>query len=197
MRAELPENLRDASDELLARALQEGEERALDELVRRHQGLVFSVAFRMTSNREDALDVTQDAFIKAYRKIGSWKPTGSFQAWLLRLTTNQAIDHLRRSKRYGMRAAGGAVRSDGGVERAAPAVSETDRIAGGVEIEERIQGALKKLSPSQRTVFVLRHYEGMKLAEIAPVLGCSVGSVKVHLFRALRKLREELKDIEV
>ncbi len=197
MRAELPGNIRDASDELLARALQEGEERALDELVRRHQGMVFSVAFRMTFNREDALDVAQDAFIKAYRKIGSWKPTGSFQAWLLRLTTNQAIDHLRRSKRYGMRAAGGAARSESGVERAAPAVAETDRIAGGVEIEERIQRALEKLSPSQRTVFVLRHYEGMKLREIAPVIGCSVGSVKVHLFRALRKLREELKDIDV
>lgn len=195
MRAELPENIRDANDELLARALQEGEERAFDELLRRHQGQVFAVAFRMTFNREDALDVTQDAFIKAYRKIGSWKPTGSFQAWLLRLTTNQAIDHLRRNKRYGMRSAGGAARSETGVERAAPAVAETDRIAGGAEIEERIQSALEKLSPSQRTVFVLRHYEGMKLREIAPVLGCSVGSVKVHLFRALRKLREELKDI--
>ena len=195
MRAELPDNICDASDELLARALQEGEERAFDELLRRHQGQVFAVAFSMTFNREDALDVTQDAFIKAYRKIGSWKPTGSFQAWLLRLTTNQAIDHLRRNKRYGMRSAGGAARSETGVERAAPAVTETDRIAGGAEIEERIQGALEKLSPSQRTVFVLRHYEGMKLREIAPVLGCSVGSVKVHLFRALRKLREELKDI--
>ena len=141
----MPDNICDASDELLARALQEGEERAFDELLRRHQGQVFAVAFSMTFNREDALDVTQDAFIKAYRKIGSWKPTGSFQAWLLRLTTNQAIDHLRRNKRYGMRSAGGAARSETGVERAAPAVAETDRIAGGAEIEERIQGALEKV----------------------------------------------------
>ncbi len=195
--SKLPENIREASDEALALALQGGEERALDELVRRHQQRLYAVAYRLTFNREDALDITQDAFIKAYRKIGSWKPTGSFQAWLLRLTSNQAIDHLRRAKRYGMRSAGDAARLDSHVELAASASAETDRAVGGIEIEERIQEALSKLSPSQRTVFVLRHYEGMKLREIAPVLGCSVGSVKVHLFRAMRKLREELKDFDL
>ncbi len=197
MSAKLPENIDDASDEALALALQGGEERALDELVRRHQQRLYSVAYRMTFNREDALDITQDAFIKAYRKIGSWKPTGSFQAWLLRLTTNQAIDHIRRRKRYGMRSAGEAARVEMDVELAAPAAAETDRAAGVLEIEERIHRALSTLSPSQRTVFVLRHYEGMKLREIAPVLGCSVGSVKVHLFRAMRKLREELRDFDL
>ncbi len=197
MNSERPDSLREASDEALALALQGGEERALDELVRRHQQRLYAVAYRLTFNREDALDITQEAFIKAYRKIGSWKPTGSFQAWLLRLTTNQAIDHLRRAKRYGMRSAGDVTRLESHVELAAPASAETDRAVGGIEIEERIQGALLTLSPSQRTVFVLRHYEGMKLREIAPVLGCSVGSVKVHLFRALRKLREELKDFDL
>ncbi len=193
----LPENIREASDEALALALQGGAERAFDELVRRHQQRLYAVAYRMTFNREDALDITQEAFIKAYRKIESWKPTGSFQSWLLRLTSNEAIDHLRRSKRYGMRSAGGAARVESHPELAAPASAETDRAARGIEIEERIQGALSTLSPSQRTVFVLRHYEGMKLVEIAPVLGCSVGSVKVHLFRAMRKLRKELKDFDV
>ena len=197
MNSELPENIREASDEALALALQGGEERALDELVRRHQQRLYAVAYRMTLNREDALDITQDAFIKAYRKIGSWKPSGSFQAWLLRVTSNQAIDHIRRTRRYGMRSAGDATRVESHAELAASASAETDRVAGGIEIEERIQVALSKLSPSQRTVFVLRHYEGMKLREIAPVLGCSLGSVKVHLFRAMRKLREELKDFDL
>lgn len=197
MSLKLPKDIREASDQALAVALQNGKEQALDEIVRRHQGRVYAVAYRMTSNREDALDVAQESFIKAHRKIDSWKPTGSFESWLLRLTTRQAIDHVRRRKRFGMRSAGGAVRAELDVDPATPAVAATDRKVGSLEIEEEIQRALEKLSPSQRTVFVLRHYEGMKLTEIAPVLGCSVGSVKVHLFRALRKLREELKDLEV
>ena len=191
------ENIGEASDEALALALQGGFEPAFDELVRRHQQRVYAVAYRVTFNREDALDIAQDTFIKAYRKIESWKPTGSFQSWLLRLTSNQAIDHLRRSKRYGMRSAGDAARVESHAELPAPVSAETDRAVRVIEIEERIQAALSVLSPSQRTVFVLRHYEGMKLVEIAPVLGCSVGSVKVHLFRAMRKLREELKDFNI
>lgn len=196
MRAKLPEDLRGASDEALALALQDGDERAFEELIRRHQGRVYAVAYRLTFNREDAMDVAQDAFIKVHRKIGSWKPKGSFLAWLLRLTANQAIDHARRSRRHGMRSAGGAARTDLPARIAAPEVGATDRQAGASEIEERIQAALVTLSPSQRTVFVLRHYEGMKLNEIAPVMKCSVGSVKVHLFRAMKKMRNELKDLD-
>lgn len=192
----MPEETQHISDEELAIALQGGDEGAFEELIRRHQSRVHAVAYRLTFNREDAMDVAQEAFLKAHRKIHSWKPTGSFQAWLMRLTANQAIDHVRRNKRHGMRSAGGAVRTELDANTAAPAVAATDRKVGGIEIEERIQIALEKLSPSQRTVFVLRHYEGMKLAEIAPVLGCTVGSVKVHLFRALRKLRVELQDLE-
>ena len=192
----MAEDLREASDEALALALQGGDERAFEELIRRHQGRVYAVAYRLTFNREDALDVAQESFIKVYRKIGSWRPTGSFLAWLLRLTSNQAIDHARRTRRHGMRSADGALRTELPTEVPAPAVGVTDRQAGASEIDARIRAALETLSPSQRTVFVLRHYEGMKLAEIAPVLRCSVGSVKVHMFRAMKRLRHELRDME-
>ena len=187
--------LAEVTDEELALRLQDGDESAFEELVRRHQGRVYAVAYRMTSNHDDALDVAQEALLKAYRKIGAWKPTGSFVAWLLRLTTNQAIDHTRRRKRHRHERLDEAFQPESGESADGLVSDSTARDVRGGEIDARIQKALGVLSPAQKTVFVLRHYEGLALAEIAPVLGCTVGSVKVHLFRALRKLQAELGDL--
>lgn len=188
-------DLEAADDEALAEALKRGDRQAFDELVRRHQGRVYAIAYRITCNRDDALDVAQEAFIKAFRKIESWQPVGGFLPWLLRLTTNQAIDAVRWRKRRRTEPlesvdAEGQIRQ---AEHAAP--GGTGRDIRAQEIESRVQAALSALSPAQRAVFVMRHYEGLQLADIAVVLGCSVGSVKVHLFRALRKLQKELRDL--
>ena len=182
-------------DNALALAVKAGELSAYDELVRRHQARVFAVAYRFASNREDALDIAQEALFKAYRKIHSWEPRGGFVPWLMRLTTNQAIDHLRRNKRRKTVQLTEECSGDGtGVplERQRP---QPEAAARAGEIDDRVQRALEVLSDAQRQVFVLRHYEGLQLAEIAEALGCSVGSVKVHLFRAVRKLRCELEDL--
>jgi len=191
--SEIPLDDRDSvTDEELARRVQKGDRSAFEVLVRRYERRVYAVAYRFTGRREDARDVAQDAFVKAYRHIAKWRPTGSFQAWLLRLTTNQAIDHTRSQKRH--RRGVSLEVLDGNDEPVAPETAGAD--ARRHEIDARVQEALAVLSPAQRTVFVLRHFEQLSLAEIAPVLGCSVGSVKVHLFRALRKLRDELRDLE-
>lgn len=183
------------SDEELALAFQNGDQAAYDILVRRLQNMVYAVAYRMTGRREDALDIAQESFLKAYRKMGTWKPTGKFSSWMLRLTSNQAIDHLRRAgaRRKREVTVEATQLFDTGIVRSLKDRAESD--ATSHEIEDRVQAAMTVLSPAQRLVFVLRHYEGRPLAEIAPVLGCSVGSVKVHLFRALKKLRIELRDL--
>lgn len=181
-------------DKELALALKGGDDRAFEELVRRYQGRVYAVAYRLTGNREDALDVTQDAFLKAYSKISFWQPVGGFLPWLLRLTRNQAIDALRRRNRRRHEPLDAALRPKTGGASAEPEAMATDAVVRGREIDARVRNALVKLSPSQSAVFVLRHYEGMALAEIAEELGCTVGSVKVHLFRAVKKLRVELAD---
>lgn len=183
------------TDEELALALKNGDEAAFDALVRRHQGRLFAVAYRITGNREDALDVTQEAFLKAYRKIGAWQPSGGFLSWLLRLTSNQSIDHIRRRKRHQHERLDETFRPESGEHPAEVSPEDTARQVRGLEIDARVRKAMEVLSPSQRQVFVLRHYEGMALADIAPVLGCTVGSVKVHLFRALKKLQAELGDL--
>ena len=187
--------LAQAGDTELALALKRGEAAAFEELVRRYQGRVFAVAYRLCGNREDALDVAQEALFKAYSKIDTWQPTGGFVPWLLRLTSNQAIDHLRRRKRQRTERLDEAFIPETEGAAVEPVTFSTETAVRAGEIDARITAALPVLSESQRSVFVLRHYQGLQLNEIAEELGCTVGSVKVHLFRALKKLREQLKDL--
>ncbi len=183
------------SDDELAIALQGGDLLAYDELVRRHQQRVFAVAYRITTNREDARDVAQESLMRAYRRIHQWRPGVGFVPWLMRLTANASIDHLRREKRR-PRTLFATERDPGPrIEQPTPAVESPAARSQAAEIADRVDAALVVLSPSQRAVFAMRHYEGMKLNEIAVAMECSVGSVKVHLFRALRKLQTELKEL--
>lgn len=180
-------------DALLVRRTRDGDDSAYAEIVARHQHRVLRVAYRITGSREEALDVAQEVFLKAYRKLGAWQPRAPLGAWLVRLAVNQAIDHRRRIARH-------ADERTAGLDAAPPAEAARsvsgDAYAVEREVDARVRGALDELSHAQRTAFVLRHYEGMTLAEIAPVLGCSVGSVKVHLFRAVRRLRTLLRDLQ-
>lgn len=180
------------SDASLVERACAGEESAYAELVGRHQRRVYAVAYRVTGSHEDALDVAQEVFVKAHAKLGSWTPRAPFGAWLIRLAVNRAIDHRRQNRRRDARRGEPAAMQ----EATAPRSDAADAGARHNEIDARVRQAMEVLSPAQRTAFLLRHYEGMAMAEIAPVLGCSVGSVKVHLFRAVRRLRAELRDLE-
>ena len=180
-------------DTALVEAVRAGRMDAFDEIVRRYQGRMYAAAYRIVGNREDALDVTQDALVKVYQKLDTWAPTGTFGSWVMRLVTNQAIDRVRQMKRRPQEALDERIDYTG--DGALPAAPPTDAGARATEIEGRVRKALEKLSPMQRMVFELRHFEGLALADIAGQLGCSIGSVKVHLFRALKKLREELRDL--
>ena len=187
--------MKSLDDKALALALQSGDESAFDEIVSRYQGRVYAVAYRVVGNREDALDVSQAVFIKVYRKIDTWKPTGGFLPWILRMTTNHGIDHLRRKKRYPEQSLEEAFVPTSEGASVEPTTPRTETDVHAREIEARIQRALPVLSRSQREVFLLRHYQGMQLSEIAESMECTVGSVKVHLFRALKKLQNELRDL--
>lgn len=183
------------SDEDLALALKGGNEAAFEEIVRRYQGRVYAVAYRITTNREDALDVTQEALLKVYQKIDSWQPTGGFLPWMLRLTSNQAIDHLRRVKRKRHQELDESALNEYALDNEESGQANTAKAVWAKEIAERVDEALVVLSPTQRAVFVMRHYEGLALNDIAESLNCTVGSVKVHLFRAMRKLQKALHDM--
>jgi len=181
-------------DSELARALKAGESEAFAEIVRRYQGRVYAAAYRVTGNREDALDVAQESFIKVYRKISAWQPTGGFLSWVLRVTTNQAIDHIRHRKRRRQNILDETLLNETEGAAVEPASFDTQKEVHSHEIEAHIRKALLLLSPMQRKVFVMRHFEGFPLADIAEDLKCTVGSVKVHLFRAMKKMRDELEE---
>ena len=187
--------MKSLDDKALALALQAGDMAAFDEIVLRYQGRVYAVAYRVLGNREDALDACHEVFLKVHRKIQSWKPTGGFLPWMLRMTTNHSIDQLRKKRRYPEQSLEEAFVPTSEGAAVEPTSQQTDKAVYAREIDERIRAALPVLSPSQRDVFMLRHYEGLQLAEIATSMGCTVGSVKVHLFRALKKLQVELRDL--
>lgn len=184
------EEMTEPTDESLALELQGGDESAFGAIVERFQGRVYSVAYRYTGNHEDALDVTQESLFRVYQRIGAWKPTGSFGGWVMRVASNTAIDLSRKTRRRTQVIISG----EPGVLEAQPAKTSPEDVVRDLEIGERVRETLKVLSPMQSQVFVLRHYEEMSLKEIAEALDSSVGSVKVHLFRAMRKLRVELSD---
>ena len=168
-----------SAEAALAKA-RRGDSEAFRELVERHSRSVFRLAFRMTGNEQDAEDVVQESFLRAYKQLGRFESRANFGTWLYRITANCAVDLMRsRQARHDM-SRGESLDAD---------VPGPDRMAHGAEIERTVQGALTGLSPLERAAFTLRHYEGRSIDEIATTLGLGTSAAKHSVFRAVRKLR--------
>jgi RNA polymerase sigma-70 factor (ECF subfamily) len=183
----------------LIRAVQNGDREAFDQLVRAYDKDVLRLAMNLTRSAEDARDIYQEAFLKAYRSIGSFRFECSFYTWLYRIVTNVCLDSLRRRK---VRAEEPSVveTPDGPLDRISS--FEEDRPLGNPErqlrnrqLERRIGTALEGLTPRERMVFELRHYQGMRLTRIGEVTGTSEEAARNCLFRATRKMRAVLGDL--
>jgi RNA polymerase sigma-70 factor (ECF subfamily) len=160
-----------------------GSSAAFDELMGRYERLVYKVCYGYTGNQEDSLDVTQNVFIKAYQKLDSFRATGSFKSWLLRITRNEGIDWTRRHAKDKNQE---EFIPERGPSCEAPQLSEVARR----EHREELMRSVSCLNPKQREAVVLRYFEGMSIKEISSVLGCSEGTTKSHLFRGINKLRD-------
>ncbi|HXV64394.1 MAG TPA: sigma-70 family RNA polymerase sigma factor [Vicinamibacteria bacterium] len=172
------------ADELVARA-RAGDEEAFSVLVQTHARDVFRLAFRITRNEDDAEDTVQETFLRAYRKLDAFESRASFSTWLYRVTANTAIDVLRRRRRTDERMAP--------LDDATPAVTASQEVLTfGRQVRDRIESALGSLSEMERTVFVLRHFQELSLAEISGSLDITVSATKQALFRAVRKMRKTL-----
>ncbi len=171
-----------------------GEERAFRALVERFKKKVYYLALDMAGNPVDAEDISQEVFIKVYRSFSTFKRGAKLGSWLYRVTYNASIDHLR-SKGLAPEPVADEVLESYGREANAPAQARTSDPVAAAEssqLQARIAAALDKISPQEKAVFVLRHYEDLKLKDIAETLGLSIGSVKSYLFRAVHKLQKEL-----
>lgn len=162
-------------------------------LVERHSHSVFRLAFRMTGNEQDAEDLVQETFLRAYRQIGKFDGRASFSTWLYRIAANCSLDFIRSRQRR--REQQTPVDEQGQEQEAAVAAGDPtpDRMAFSRELRQLLGPALQSLSPMERTAFVLRHYEGVCIEDIGKVLGVNSGAAKHSVFRAVQKLRKALE----
>ena len=178
--------------ELMAR-LAGGDRDALEPLMERHYRRLFRIAVGYLRETDAALDAVQEAFVKAFQHARSWDGSSEVGPWLSRIVVNHSIDRYRRGKRRALAEA--PMPESDHDERLTAQEPSAERRLLGRELGERIGAALRTLPETQRAVFVLRHYEEMKLEEIATVLGISLGTVKSSLHRAVRHLRVRLESV--
>lgn len=187
------------TDADLVAMVQDGDATAFRGLVERFQGRIYAHVYGMIRNREEARDLTQEAFVKAYRNIGGFRREASFTTWLYRIASNVTIDHIRKQRR--MRTTEFDERighSDQGDE-----IWEPDHLrrSPGKDLERtqlygRIMAAMQKLSDEQRQVVLLREIEGFSYREIAETMGIPEGTVMSRLFYARKKLQALLGDLK-
>jgi RNA polymerase sigma-70 factor (ECF subfamily) len=187
-------------DDQLIREAQAGQRTSFDALVRRYDQSVLRLALHMLGNEQDAQDVHQEAFIKAYRHLGNFRFECSFYTWLYRIVTNLCLDQLRRRK--SRREDPATVLDASGDEMDLMANITDDRSMANPAREldrkvmsQSIHEALDKLTPRERTVFELKHYQGLKLRTIGEMLSTTEETAKNTLFRATRKLRASLAEL--
>jgi len=178
----------DATDATLIQRSLAGDTSAFDALMSRYQGLVFTVARNCTRDREEALDVCQDAVLKAFRRLGSLREGASFKYWIARIAHNEGINWVRRNRRRAE-----AVDAEGLERRPAAAPSQEAQLLS-AETGSHLAATLGRLNRRYRLAMSLRYVEGLSIAEIAAVLRCSEGVVKSMLFRSVRRLRQELAE---
>ena len=163
-----------------------GNQDAFREIVERHSRQIFKVAYRLTRSEAHADDVVQETFLRAYRHLHRFDARSQLGTWLYRIAVNCSMDLMRKESRRTARET-----TEETVELASLATSEPrpDRLAASGEVGALVESVLRELSPTERTAFVLRHFEGYSSVEIGQLLGMRPGATRNAVFRAVRKLR--------
>jgi RNA polymerase sigma-70 factor (ECF subfamily) len=186
-------------DNQLIREAQQGSADAFAELVRQYDRAVLRLAIHLTGSPEDGQDIYQEAFLRAYTNLNSFRFECSFYTWIYRIVTNLCLDHLRK-RHSRVRDLTTTLSADGEQEHIVERMpdhsvgSNPERSLAGRELRDRIRRALKTLTPRERVVFELKHYHGLRLRTVAGMLNTTEGTIKNTLFRATHKLRFELAE---
>jgi RNA polymerase sigma-70 factor (ECF subfamily) len=187
------------SDRELVRDFKKGNENGFDELVRRYEQRIYNVAWRMVRNSEDALELSQETFVRAYRALRKFKEKSSFYTWLYRICFNLCLTFLNKSKKIEQKTESLDTMSE---ERLMLELDTTKQITNQPEIFKKrqdlayaISSALDQLPLQQRTVFVMRQYDELDNDEIAKMLDLSIGGVKSNYHHAIKKLQILLKNL--
>ena len=173
-----------------------GDSGAFRILVERHSRNLFRLAYRMTGHQQDAEDVVQETFLRAYRQLSKFDDRASFGTWLYRIAANCSLDLIRVRKRRSEHLEPAPEEGAPDPVQSLPDPAPTpDRLAMSGEVERKVAGVLNSLSEMERTAFVLRHYEGMCIDDIGRTLGVQPNAAKHSIFRAVQKLRRALEPL--
>jgi RNA polymerase sigma-70 factor (ECF subfamily) len=187
-----------AEDIALVERCQRGDTRAFDELVTKHRNRAYAMIYNMVRNEQDAWDLAQEGFVKAWKNIHKFRGQSSFYTWLYRIMTNAGIDFIRRKHiESGVEfddAIGLHNIEPGSVTTPTASPQPLQKMAA-AEVRVRIDEAIARLSPEHRAVILMKEMDGMQYHEMADVLGCSIGTVMSRLFYARKKLQSLLKDV--
>lgn len=194
-------HVRQMDEATLIRRAQHGDKIAFDDLIRRYDQAILRLAVRLTGSDHDGQDIYQEAFLKAYRNIARFRSESSFYTWMHRIVSNLCMDRLRGAK---SRPRAETIYTDEEGKQhdeldylADPSIeSHPERQALGSELRTHIEASLGKLTPRERMVFELRHFEGLKLRVVGEVLNTSEETAKNTLFRATHKLRKFLAPLQ-
>lgn len=186
-----------SEDEPLVKAAQRGDMEAYEQLVAKHRDKIYARAYSMMRNEEDAVDLSQEAWVKGWQRLVQFQGESSFATWMTRIVINLCLDQLRKQKRHRAESIEVMEEESGGVERQMPVVTvnPTERLER-VELRQRIDKALSQLSETHRTALILCEFEGLEYKEIASAMNCSIGTVMSRLFYARRKLAALLADLK-
>ncbi len=184
-------------DEALVGWAQKGDTEAFEELIFRHRDKIYARAMMMMRNEDEALDLSQEAWVKAWQRLHQFQGDSSFATWMTRIVINLCLDQIRRQKKMRAESIEQIEEEAGGVERQMPVehVNPTE----GLEKEElriRIDEAMGKLTEAHRTVLVLHEFQGLEYKEIARKVGISIGTVMSRLFYARRRMASLLQGLK-
>jgi len=186
-----------SDNELLLQA-KSGNDAAFEELIYRYDRSVLAIALKYVHDTDEAKDIYQEVFIRVYRGLKNFEMKSEFSTWLFRIATNVCLTHKSRSKKHLQHSIDEQITTeDDEVQKYELADVEMDpgEILINLDLGDIIRSAVDSLSAKQRMTFILKHYEGYKIREIADMLNCKEGTVKKYLFDAIRNLRKKLKPI--
>ena len=180
-----------SDNELIIKA-QKGDALAFEELIYRYDKMVLRLALKFTSDPDDAKDIYQEVFIRVYKSLPGFQFKSEFSTWLFRITTNMCITYKRKHNMMNKVAIDADDESSFVTQISGDAELSPEVITEKSEFENKINKALESLSPNQKMSFLLKHYEGYKIKEIAEMMNCKEGTIKKYLFDAVRKLQLKL-----
>jgi len=185
----------DDSDAVAVAQAREGDQDAFGMLVERHSLRLFQLVYRMTGNEQDAEDVVQETFLRAYKQLSRFESRAGFGTWLHRIAANCSLDLLRKRKRQDEKVEAVELESEDPLLPLSSQAPAPDDQVFHLEVRQKVEAVMEQLTAMERAAFVLRHFEGKSIEEIGSALGTGPSATKQSIFRAVQKLRRALEPV--